>query len=102
MQQWKSANFGNKLEAKEPSLKIQLDFVVAFKAAGQPLDMVVFSSYDATQDVVTAYFSPRASDLADLFGGTPCEKPELTDELLLLSGDQRGLKLLYPSAQSKD
>lgn len=102
MQQWKSVDFGNKRDALAPSLKVQSAFVAAFEAAGQPLDMVVLSSYDATRDVVTAYFSPRASELADMFGGTPCEKPARTSGLGLLAGDQRGLQLLYPSAQSKD
>lgn len=98
MNQWYSKELGDGVEAYAPSHKIQEAFFPLFSAAGNPIDMAVFSRYDLERNIVTAYFSPSAAALAKSFGAQPCEKPKRENRLGLLVGDQRCLQLFYPSA----
>lgn len=99
MTQWYSKDLGDGIDANAPSGQIQDAFLPLFAAAGQPTDMAVFSRYDLEKNIVTVYFSPGASALAKMFCATPCEKPKKEGRLSLLVGDQRCLKLFFPSAQ---
>lgn len=76
MNQWYSKELGDGVEAYAPSHKIQEAFFPLFSAAGNPIDMAVFSRYDLERNIVTAYFSPSAAALAKSFGAQPCEKPK--------------------------
>ena len=98
MTQWFSKDLGDGVQSRAPSNQIQEAFIPLFAAAGQPIDMAVFSRYDLKNNVVTIYFSPGASALANMFGGTACEKPKNEGRLALLVGDGRCWDLFYPTA----
>ena len=99
MTQWYSKDLGDGIDANSPTKAIQNAFHPLFAAAGCPINMAVFSRYDLEKNVVTAYFSPGASALANMFGAIPCEKPKKENGLSLSAGDQRCLELFYPSKQ---
>lgn len=99
MSQWYSKSLGDGVAAFAPTSQIQEAFLPLFTAVGQPIDMAVFSRYDLEKNIVTVYFTPGATALAEMFGATPCEKPKREGRLSLLVGDQRCLPLFYPSAQ---
>ncbi|MGA2331313.1 MAG: hypothetical protein ABSG75_06085 [Syntrophales bacterium] len=99
MTQWYSKDLGDGREAYAPSDQIQTAFLLLFAAAGQPIDMAVFSRYDLEKNIVTVYFAPGASALAEMFGAQPCEKPGKDGRLSLLVGDARCWQLFYPSTQ---
>jgi hypothetical protein len=98
MTQWYSKDIGDGSQAFAPTKEIHSAFIPMFIAAGQPIDMAVFSCNDLKRNIVTVYFSPGASALAEMFGARPCEKPKKENELGLLVGDQRCLELFYPTA----
>ena len=98
MTQWYSKDLGDGRQAFAPTKEIQSAFVPMFIAAGQPIDMAVFSRNDLERNIVTVYFSPGASMLAKIFGASPCEKPKKENELGLLVGDQRCVEMFYPTA----
>lgn len=68
-----------------------------FAAADCPIDMAVFTRYDLDRNVVTAYFSPRASELARIFGAGPCEKPTRDKRLSLSCGDAQAWDHFFPT-----
>jgi len=98
MDTWFSVALGDGIAAYEPSLKIQEAFTPFFISAGCPQDMAVFSRYDLKQNIVTAYFTPSASNIAKLFKAIPCDKPS-RPQLGLLVGDARIWDIFYPSAK---
>ena len=98
MSTWYSINLGDGIAAYEPSSKIQEAFTPFFIAAGCPHDMAVFSRYDLKENIVTAYFSPSAYEIARLFNATPCEKPS-RHRLGLLIGDVRVWDIFHPSTK---
>jgi hypothetical protein len=57
--------------------------------------MAVFSRHDRAANRVTAYFSPRAAELAALFGASPCEKPP-SEGIGLLVGAPRCWEIHFP------
>lgn len=95
---WYSLDLGDGVEANVPSQRIQEAWQAAYIAhGGLPHDAAVFSRYDHDANVVTAYFSPAASHLAESFGAAPCDPPKMDGEpLALLVGDQRAPDLLFP------
>jgi hypothetical protein len=99
MTQWFSKELGNGVEANAPSTQIQQAFVPLFAVHGHPIDMAVFSRHDLEKNIVTAYFSPGAEDLAKVFNAKKCEKPKKEGNLSLLVGDQRCIELFYPLAK---
>ena len=101
MSTWYAVELGDGIQAYEPSHRIQELFTPIFVAAGCPFDMAVFSRYDFDKNIVTAYFSPSAHEVAKLFKATPCEKPSRysPDRLALLIGDVRCWDIFYPSAE---
>ena len=96
---WYSKELGNGMAAQEPSNKIMEEFLLLFAAKGNPVEMAVFSHYDRHADVVTAYFSPGAKELAERFAASPCKKPTFGDGTGLLVGDQRAIQALFPETQ---
>lgn len=100
MDNWYSKALGDGVAALAPSLRIQELFFPLFAAAGQPLEMAVFSRYDRRANVVTVYFSPRAAKLASLFNASPCAMPEATG-IGLLVGDQRCWDLFFPEKRRR-
>jgi hypothetical protein len=71
-----------------PTERIQLAFVRAFRAAGRPCDMAVFTDTSPDAPEVKLYFSPAVATLAMQFAATPCEQPS-TQSLGVFAGDQR-------------
>jgi len=98
MSQWYSKDLGDGVQAFTPTTQIQEAFIPAFAAAGQPIDMAVFSRYDLEANFVTVYFSPTTASLAKNFNATPCKKPSF-ERLGLLVGDQRSVGVLFPETQ---
>jgi hypothetical protein len=96
MTTWYCKALGDGGQAFEPSRQIQETFLPLFAAAGNPPDMAVFSLYDVDANVVTAYFSPGASDIARMFGAQPCKKPT-SERIGLLVGDARAWDLFFPN-----
>ncbi len=96
---WYAKELGNGMVAQEPSNNIMEAFLPVFAAKGSPVEMAVFSHYDRHADVVTAYFSPAARELAERFSASPCDKPIFGEDLGLLVGDQRAIQVLFPESQ---
>jgi hypothetical protein len=92
---WYCKTLGNGAAATAPSRRIQQLFPPLYAAAGQPSGMAVFARHDRTANRVTAYFSPRAAELAALFGAQPCAKPP-GDGIGLLVGDARSWSIFFP------
>lgn len=97
---WFSRVLGDGIDAHDPSTRILSAFLPVFAAAGQPLDMAVFSCYALESNLVTIYFSPAAANLALTYGATPCDTPRSAG-LSLLAGDQRAWDFLFPEGISK-
>jgi len=100
MEFWYSKELGDGIMASMPSDEIQEAFLKSFVAAGEPLNMAVFTRYESEGRLhceVTAYFSPAAADVAKAFDAEPCEKPSRTG-LGLLAGDERSWSMLFPES----
>ena len=95
METWYCKTLGNGAAATAPSRRIQQLFPPLYAASGQPSGMAVFARHDRKANRVTAYFSPRAAELAALFGAQPCAKP-LSDGIGLLVGDARSWAIFFP------
>ena len=98
MDTWHCKALGNGVAASAPSRRIQEMFLPLFTASGQPSDMAVFARNEA--NAVTAYFTPRASRLASLFGATPCGKPS-SERIGLLVGDARCWAIFFPDRKRR-
>ena len=101
MSTWYEKKLGNGIEAFEPTKQIQDAWYAAYLAASavsgkQPYEMAVFSHHAPRADMVTAYFTPGASELALRFGATACAKPLWDDCLGLMCGDVRALDIYFP------
>jgi hypothetical protein len=92
---WYRKALGDGAAACAPSLRIQQLFPSLFTASGQPSSMAVFARHDRKANRVTAYFSPRAVELAALFGAEPCDKPP-SDGIGLLVGAARSWTIFFP------
>lgn len=100
MEQWHSKALGDGVASAAPSMRIQKMFSPVFVASGLRSDMAVFSRYDLRTNVVTAYFSPSASRLAELFGARPCDKPA-GESLGLLVGAARCWEIHFPERKRR-
>ena len=97
MDTWYSVSLGDGIIAPTPSNEIEAMFLQAFNAAGQPLEMAVFTrpeSEDRLYCEVMAYFSPAAKEVAQVFDAEPCEKPSSAG-LGLLAGDKLAWSALF-------
>jgi len=98
MDTWYSVSLGDGIMAPAPSAEIEVMFLQAFNAAGQPPNMAVFTRPESEGRLyceVIAYFSPAAKDIALAFDAEPCEKPARAG-LGLLAGDKLALSVLFP------
>jgi hypothetical protein len=100
METWYCKTLGNGVAAVAPSRRIQEMFLPLFAASGQPSSMAVFSRHDRKANKLTAYFSPRASRLAELFDAVPCDKPS-SDGIGLLVGDARSWEIFFPERKRR-
>jgi hypothetical protein len=100
METWYCKTLGDGVAAFAPSLRIQKMFSPMFAASGQPASMAVFSRHDRKSNAVTAYFSPRTSRLAALFGAMPCDKPA-SEGIGLLVGPARSWEIFFPERRRR-
>jgi hypothetical protein len=100
METWYCKTLGNGVAAVAPSRRIQEMFLPLFAASGQPASMAVFSRHDRKANKLTAYFSPRASRLAELFDAVPCDKPS-SEGIGLLVGDARSWEIFFPERKRR-
>jgi hypothetical protein len=102
MNDWFSLNLGDGVQADEPSELIKDSYQAAFISSGGPIDMAVFNKRNQGEkrNLITAYFTPSSSSLANTFGATPCEKPT-SDDLSLLVGNQAAWDIHFPSRKTR-
>jgi hypothetical protein len=100
METWYCKTLGNGAAATAPSRRIQQLFPPLYAASGQPPGMAVFARHDRKANRVTAFFSPRATELAALFGASPCDKPA-SDGIGLLVGAARSWELFFPDRKRR-
>ena len=100
METWYCKSLGDGVGASAPSLRIQQLFPPLYAASGQPSGMAVFSRHDRKANRVTAFFSPRATELAALFGASPCDKPS-SDGIGLLVGNARSWEIFFPERKRR-
>ncbi|MBI2331348.1 MAG: hypothetical protein HYU84_04155 [Chloroflexi bacterium] len=87
MNSWYSKSLGDGMWAPMVCVEIGDIFQPMFESAGKPIAMAVFVRREEG-DVhceVTAYFSPVAKDVAELFEALPCVRPA-REGLDLLAG----------------
>jgi len=97
MDYWYSVSLGDGITAATPSAEIEAQFWKAFRAAGEPPGMAVFTRPESEGRLyceVMAYFSPAAAELAQAFDAKPCAKP-LRAGLSLLAGDEQAWATLF-------
>ena len=97
MTHWYSLNLGDGISASMPSAEIEELFQKTFRAAGEPLEMAVFtrSEEGRLHCEIVAYFSPAAVNVAEKFDAAPCAKP-VRARLGLLVGDEDAWSVLFP------
>ena len=100
METWYCKTLGDGDGASAPSLRIQQLFPPLYAASGQPPGMAVFARHDRKANCVTAFFSPRATELAALFGARPCDKPA-SDGIGLLVGAARSWEIFFPERKRR-
>ena len=100
METWYCKTLGDGVGASAPSLRIQQLFPPLYAASGQPSSMAVFARHDRNTNRVTAFFSPRATELAALFGASPCAKPS-SEGIGLLVGNARSWEILFPERKRR-
>ena len=99
--QWYSLGLGDGMLAVEPSEEIQTFFAKVFSAKGMPPEMAVFTRHESEGRLhceVVAYFSPKASEVAQAFDAGPCPKPERAG-LGLLAGNEMAWSSLFGEAE---
>jgi hypothetical protein len=104
MSRWFSKELGDAIAAYTPSNQIKEAFLPLFTASGNPLEMAVFIRNDSEGRLhceVTAYFSPAAVEIAQVFDAEPCERPP-RDRLDLLVGDQGCWSVLFPEGADQN
>ena len=95
---WFSKTLGDGMMAYGSIQRILEAFKPLYEAAGEPLDMAVFTRHDSEGRLhceVTAYFSPAAAEVARIFDAEPCERP-LHRGLDLLAGSPRCWSMIFP------
>lgn len=103
MSNWYSLGLGDGLIAPLLSDQIEEAFRSRFEESGRSVEMAVFKRTESRGRLrceVTAYFSPAASEIAQLFDAEPCAKP-LRAGLDLLLGNPYCWALFYPESQTR-
>ena len=99
MNTWYSVSLGDGIMSGIPSAEIEELFQPLYVAAGQPINMAVFTRSESEGRLhceVIAYFSPAASELAQAFDAEPCLTP-VRSGLGLLAGDPACWSVLFPN-----
>ncbi len=97
MKLWYSVSLGDGMIAPTPSAEIEEAFLPAFRAAGDPPEMAVFTRPESEGRLhceIIAYFSPAAQEVAKAFDAEPCEKPARMG-LGLLAGSEQAWSTLF-------
>lgn len=98
MDTWHSKAVGDGIAAFQPAMQLhQAFFTMLTASGGVPANAAVFSYYDLRANVVTWYFSPEVTSLANAFGATPCDKPTPSKGFGSLVGDARGWEAHFPN-----
>ena len=102
MDTWYSKELGDAIYGEDKALHETMSpyFQQLFLQAGKPPEMAVFTrleSEDRMHCGLVVYFSPAAHEVANRFGGTPCEKP-VRAGLDLFVGDPTCWPALFPEA----
>jgi hypothetical protein len=102
---WYSRELGDGMQAFAPTNAIQQIFMnraIELARAGRewPGGAALFSRYDLRRNVVTAYITPEAGDLAVILGFEPCDKPDrgvdIHDSIGMLFGTQTAWEIHFP------
>ena len=101
MTTWHSKNVGDGVEALPQVQKLHQAFIALAKAGGLAPTIGVFSVYDLHANVVTWYFSPEATLLAQAFGANPCDKPIPDGDFALTVGDARARDFHFPNYRAQ-
>jgi hypothetical protein len=94
---WTSVALGDGIDAHAPSGRIQEAFMALQLLGHAPPEAAVFSFYELSTNVVTAYFSPAAAPLGRQFGAHACNPPIDREGFSLLVGDARSRSILFRS-----
>lgn len=97
MQTWFYKSLGDAMTATEATDQIRESVISALEAAGNPIDMAVFSRSDSDRlhCEISVYFSPKAAKVAQSFEAQPCDQP-IRKGLDLLAGDPNAWSVLFP------
>ena len=78
-------------------IEVEEKFHPFFESAGKPVGMAVFVRREESglHCGVTAYFSPEAKEVSDVFDAQPCARPS-REGLELLVGDVKCWSALFP------
>lgn len=101
MTTWQCKEVGDGMEAYRPSKQLFDAFFDLASTSDLPPGIGVFSNYDLETNIVTWYFTPEASTLAEAFGATPCVKPVPVEGFGLLVGSQDSWQIHFPDYLSK-
>lgn len=93
---WHRKEVGDGIDAAGPSQRLHDAFVNLARAGGIQRGAAVFGRYDLRANMITWYFSPEVASLAQLFGATPCEKPEPQAGFSLNVGDADAWGFHFP------
>lgn len=93
---WHTKDVGDGVDAAGPSLKLHEAFFHLVKSGGMPASAAGFGRYDLWANVLTWWFTPQASMLAQAFEAAPCEKPIPEPGFSFLVGDPRAWQVHFP------
>ena len=97
MNTWFCKQLGDGILAHATLAQMRESFLPRFAAAGNPASMAVFTRSDSEGHLhceVTAYFSPDAASVAQIFDARRCATPQ-REGLSLLAGDPRCWAMLF-------
>lgn len=92
---WHSLKLGNGEDAFPITSKIKKAHFEQQLIEKIPEDCMVLTDYDVESNCHTAYFSPSASLLAEVFKASPCEKPRYKKGLSPIAGSQNFMEIFY-------
>lgn len=97
MSSWFKKDMGDGIEAYKPSMILHRKFLGLAVEEELPEGIGVFSVYDIKRNIVTWFFTPETSALAEIFDAEPCEKPVPKKGFGLLVGNATSWKLHFPN-----
>jgi len=97
MNTWYTKSLGDGMTGSMPADEIKESFLQRFHTAGSPHDMAVFTRLESEGRLhceLVAYFSPAATNIAQVLDARPCGQPSRTG-LDLLAGDEHSWSVLF-------